>query len=476
MNHKLSTNKYTPIIGMEIHVELNTKTKMFCRCSADIFGAKPNTHTCPVCLGLPGALPYTNRQAIEDCIKIGLALNCKINLDSYFERKNYFYADLAKGFQTSQFLHPFGERGYLEIKVGDKIKKVGITRVHMEEDTGKNTHTTIDGKKVSLIDFNRSSIPLVEIVTEPDIHSGEEAKAFLTELQKIVRYVGVSDADMDKGNMRLEPNISLRSNTTNNPILPMSNDKQRGVSLIRQPAEKGDSSTEKLPPYKVEVKNINSFRFVDKAIQYETKRQAELLDKNETPKQETRGWNENKNETVSQRSKEEAHDYRYFPEPDIPPIHFSQDQISIIRDQIPELPIQKTERYTSDYELSYYDAEILTRDIDMALFFEQAVELGKESNITAKQIANAIINKKADLSKKPEDLVNQIKESSQVTEIDPKELELAIEKALSENEKAVSDYKSGKIQVIGYLIGQVKKQLQKADTNQIKTSIEQALK
>lgn len=449
---------YTPIIGLEIHVELNTKTKMFCRCSTDIFGAKPNTHTCPVCLGLPGALPYTNKQAIEDCIKIGLALNCKINLDSYFERKNYFYADLAKGFQTSQFLHPFGEHGFLEIKVGDKTKRVGITRVHMEEDTGKNTHTTIDGKKVSLVDFNRSSIPLVEIVTEPDIHSGEEAKAFLTELQKIVRYLGVSDADMDKGNMRLEPNISLLS-----------------TSLRGDEVDEAISNGKlKLPPYKVEVKNINSFRFVEKAINFEIARHEKMLDAGETPKQETRGWNENKNETISQRSKEDAHDYRYFPEPDIPPIHFTDEEVEKLRSEIPELPIEKTERYVKDFSLSYYDAEILTRDVEIALFFEQAVKLDKD--ITPKQIANAIINKKADLSKKPEDLVNQIKDATQVAEIDPNELKAAVEKALSENEKAVSDYKSGKIQVIGFLIGQVKKQLPKADTNQIKAALETNLK
>lgn len=440
--------KYTPIIGLEIHVELNTKTKMFCRCSTDIFGAKPNVHTCPVCLGLPGALPFTNKTAIENCIKIGLALNCKINYDSYFERKNYFYPDLPKGFQTSQYLHPFGEHGHLEIKVGDQTKRVGITRVHMEEDTGKNTHTTINGKKVSLLDFNRSSIPLVEIVTEPDIHSGEEAKAFLTELQKIVRYLGVSDADMEKGNMRLEPNISLQ--------------------------KEGETG---LPPYKVEVKNINSFRFVEKAINFEIERHTKLIDNNEIPTQETRGWNENKNETVSQRSKEEAHDYRYFPEPDIPPIHFEEAEVEELRKSIPELPVQKTERYVKDFGLPYYDAEILTREKSLADYFEEAIAKGKDKNVTAKQIANQIINKKVNTDKTaPFDLINQIVESAQIVAVDENELKTAVEKALSENQQAVNDYKGGKVQVIGFLIGQVKKQMPKADSGQIKASIEEYLK
>lgn len=451
-------NTYLPIIGLEIHVELSTKSKMFCRCSTDIFGAKPNTHTCPVCLGLPGALPYPNKKAIEYCIAIGLALNCKININSYFDRKNYFYPDLAKGFQISQYPKPFGYEGKLNFKVNGKNKIVRITRVHMEEDTGKNTHTEVNGEKVSLIDFNRSGIPLVEIVTEPDIHSGEEAKTFLTELQKIIRYLGVSDADMEKGNMRLEPNISL--------------------------AHSGWQTGDSLPPYKVEVKNINSFRFVERAINFEIDRHAKLLSAGKTPNQETRGWNENKNETVSQRSKEEAHDYRYFPEPDIPPINISQDQISKIKNQIPELPIEKIARYENEFGLSYYDAEILTRDKSLADYFEKAAQLNQGlgvinqgKNTNAKTIVNWIINKKVNPEKtSPSMFVQQIIQTSQTTQTDKNELKTTIEKIIKENPKVVADYKAGKIQVIGFFIGQTKKKYPAADTLQIKSAIESALK
>jgi len=431
---------YETVVGMEIHVELSTNTKMFCRCEVPSLSDKPNTRTCPICLGLPGALPFPNQKAIESCIQIGLALNCKINKDSFFERKNYFYADLAKGFQTSQFLHPFGEHGYLDIQIEGKTKRIGITRVHMEEDTGKLTHATVDGKEVSLVDFNRSSVPLVEIVTEPDIRSGEEAKIFLTELQKIIRYLGVSDADMEKGQMRLEPNISLR------PV--------------------GQTT---LAKYKVEVKNINSFRFVDKAIQFEEKRHAELLDKGEMPTQETRGWNEFKNKTVSQRSKEEAHDYRYFPEPDIPPIVLSNEKINTIKSAIPELPEAKTARFIKDFGLASYNAEILTRDKNLALYFENAVKIGNKSEIKPLAIANYLINKKPDVQVlSPNDLVRTIQSQSVVQPIDENKLKEAIEKVLTNNPKAVEDYKAGKVQIIGYLIGQVRKALPEAsDTNQI---------
>lgn len=435
---------YETIVGLEIHVELSTFSKMFCRCKNPTLSDKPNTNTCPICLGLPGALPYTNQQAIESCVKIALALGCEINQNSFFERKNYFYPDLAKGFQTSQYLHPFGEHGELEIEVNGEKKTIGITRVHMEEDTGKLTHSTIKGRNVSLIDFNRSGVPLVEIVTEPDIRSGEEAKAFLIKLQQIIRYLGVSDADMEKGHMRLEPNISLR--------------------------EVGETE---LPKYKVEVKNINSFKFVDKAIKFEQKRHEELLNKGETPIQETRGWNEFKNKTVSQRSKEEAHDYRYFPEPDIPPISFSEDKISNIKTQIPELPDKKRERFEKEYEIKIYDAQILTREKNLADYFEEAVKIGNEYGLKSQVIASTIINKKINPKEVlPAALIKQIKESSAITEIDEEKLTVTINRVIKENQKAVEDYKSGKENALMFLLGMtIREYGEKLDTNIVKNAI-----
>jgi len=447
---------YKPIIGLEVHVELKTESKMFCGCSADYFGKQPNTDTCSVCLGLPGALPVPNQKAIDWCIMIALALNCKILSNSKFDRKNYFYPDLAKGYQISQYDEPFGIDGSITLKDGKTIR---IRRVHMEEDTGKLTHVSLTSDKqqlttddkVSLIDFNRSGVPLVEIVTEPDFETSEQVVEYLQKLQQIVRYLGVSNADMEKGDMRLEPNISLRK-----------------VS---------DVSNVELPKYKVEVKNINSFRFVAKAIEAEIVRQSKLLDEGETPAQETRGWNEAKNTTVSQRLKEEANDYRYFPEPDIPPILTREDRISNIKNQIPELPDDKQSRFEKVYKISQYDAKILVREQSIANYFEQAVNDGENHNITPKQIANYIINKKPDLEKTlPSELIELLLVTAQTTKLNPDELKNAITQTLLANPKAVEDYKQGKVQIIGFLIGKTRSLLPpNSSVDEIKNAIEEEL-
>jgi len=433
---------YKPVIGLEVHVELKTKSKMFCGCSADYFGQKPNTHTCPVCLGLPGALPVPNKKAIDWCVMIGLALNCKIANFSKFDRKNYFYPDLAKGYQISQYDQPFCQKGSIELSSG---KKIGITRVHMEEDTAKLTHQNQD----SLIDFNRSGVPLVEIVTEPEFENAKEVVEYLKKLQQIVRYLGVSNADMEEGNMRLEPNISLR--------------------------KEGETG---LPKYKVEVKNINSFRFVEKAIEFEIKRQTEILDTGELPIQETRGWNETKNKTVSQRVKEEANDYRYFPEPDIPPVILSDSQIEKLKSQMPETPNAKSERFKKEFNLTDYDAEILTREKLMADYFEEAVIVGKKHNLNPKQIANEIINRKTNINDVlPAELIKKIVSAKQTISISDEALEKIINKVIAANTKAVEDYKKGKTNVVMFLIGQVMREAkQKLDTTVIKNILISKLK
>lgn len=427
---------YQPVIGLEVHVELKTKSKMFCGCPADYFGKDPNTYTCPVCLGLPGALPVANKKAIEWCVMIGLALNCKIPLFSKFDRKNYFYPDLPKGYQISQYDQPFCINGEITLENG---KKIGITRVHMEEDTAKLTHAKVDGENVSLIDFNRSGVPLVEIVTGPDFESAIEVVEYLKKLQQIVRYLKVSNADMEKGDMRLEPNISLRV-------------------------------TNELPKYKVEVKNINSFRFVGKAIEYEIKRQTGILEKGETPKQETRGWNEGKNVTLSQRSKEEAQDYRYFPEPDIPPIRWEESQISNLKSQIGELPDQKLDRFQKEYGLTRQQAAVLVDSRDMAEFFEKAVETGKTKEVNPVQIANRIINRKMDITKvSPEEVVSEITSKGAGIISDSKELEKLAKEAIEENAKAVADFKAGKEAALQVLIGAVmRKSAGKADAGKVR--------
>lgn len=448
----MSADGYTPIIGLEIHVELKTKSKMFCQCNADYFGKAPNSNVCPVCMGMPGALPVPNRQAVEWTIKIGQALNCTINRISKFDRKHYFYPDLPKGYQISQYDEPLCVKGSLEIVTKDGIKKkFGITRVHLEEDTGKLTHTGSD----TLIDFNRSSVPLVEIVTEPDFDNPEDVKMFLEELHTIIRYLDVSDADMEKGTMRLEPNIS-----------------------VRKPGQTG------FPPYKVEVKNINSFNFVKRAVEYELERQQEILEQGEIPEQETRGYNEDKGITYSQRSKEDAHDYRYFPEPDIPHMEFDDKELNAIKKTIPELPVEKVTRYMESLKLKYQDAFFITRDAMFASYFESVLDLiSKEmgekisKDVLPQQVANLLVNKKISSSISVEEFVKQAVLLLTPKETDTAKLQEAVEKVVADNAKVVEDYKSGKENAIMYLVGQVMKEMRdQAAAQDVRSLLETKLK
>jgi aspartyl-tRNA(Asn)/glutamyl-tRNA(Gln) amidotransferase subunit B len=439
-NLNMSNKKLTPTIGMETHIELRTSSKMFCSCPAEHFAKEPNTQTCPVCLGLPGALPVPNGKAVEWTIMLGLALHSRINKSSKFDRKHYFYPDLPKGFQISQYDEPLCEGGYINTSEG----KINITRVHLEEDTGKLQHTEIDGKKVSLVDFNRSGVPLVEIVTEPDIHSGVQAKEYAQKLQQIVRYLGISDCDMEKGSMRLEANISWGFNFG----------------------------------YKVEVKNLNSFRFVAKAIDYDLKRQKDLLDKGKLPLQETRGWNEAKQKTFTQRIKETAADYRYFPEPDIPPMKFSDEKVRSIQKGIPELPDAKRVRFVKEFGISEYFINILVADKVRAEYFEEAAKLASKHNMKANTIADLMVNKNLDSKyEEPELMVKKLVELTKKDMASEKEIKNAIDEVISEQEKAVEDFKSGKTQVIGYLIGQVQRKLKgNGDPNILRKVLQEVLK
>ena len=422
---------YTLICGMEVHAELKTQSKMFCGCQNDPFHAPaPNTYTCPVCLGMPGGLPVPNAKAIEWTIKLGLALGCQVNLFSHFDRKNYFYPDLPKGYQISQYDQPFCVNGKIETPEGP----VRIHRIHLEEDTGKLQHKTIHGRKVSLIDFNRGGVPLIEIVTEPDIHTPSHAKAYTKALRQVLRYLDIADCDMEQGGMRLEANISLQ-----------------------RPGET------KLPNYKVELKNINSFRFLEKAIAYEIKRHAKLLDAGETPLQETRGWRDDKGETFSQRTKESAEDYRYFPDPDIPPLRFTQEQIESWRSELPELPWQRAVRWSKDFGIESKYADILLEEPDAATWTERVFVAAQQAKIPANQVANALVNKKVAYTQgdDPGVVVQAVQALSQADTVSEDELIKAIKSVLSTNPDAVSQYKAGKTQVVGFFLGQVMKSLGK---------------
>ena len=473
---------YKPVIGLEIHIELKTKTKMFCSCLNDPNEKHPNINICPICMGHPGTLPVINREAVRKVIKTGLSLNCQIPEYSKFDRKNYFYPDLPKGYQISQYDKPLCVGGFLE--VGEK--KVRITRVHLEEDTGKLIHP--EGENYSLIDFNRAGVPLMELVTEPDINSAKEARKFAEELQLILRYLGVSDADMEKGQMRVEANISLLSES-----------------------QKSKVKSQKLGT-KVEIKNLNSFRSVEQGIEYEIKRQTEILESGGKVIQETRGWDETKGITVSQREKEEAHDYRYFPEPDLPPLHISKELLNEIKAEIPELPRQRRERFKKEYNLSEKEIEVFVFYKDLGEYFEKVIselknwvkEIELKSKISEadkqkliKLASNYIITNLQGLLKgasvtgedfliTPENfaefitLIYEGKISSKIAKIvleemfktgadpshiikekgltqitDEEEIEKIIKEVISKNQKAIEDYKKGKENAFQYLIGQV---------------------
>lgn len=463
-------------------MELKTHSKMFCRCKNGMGQeSESNLHICPVCSGQPGTLPVPNRQAVEFVQLAGLALNCSLRAHSKFDRKNYFYPDLPKGYQISQYDQPLCEHGFLEIVTGDtgqaiQAKKIGITRIHLEEDTGKLVHPK--GVNYSLVDLNRAGVPLMELVTEPDMENGTEARVFCQKLQQIFRYLGISDADMEKGNMRCEVNISLHQ-----------------------------EDEEKLSGTKVEVKNINSFRFVEKAIDYEIKRQTEMLERGEKVVQETRGFDSNRNITVSQRAKESAHDYRYFPEPDIPPMEFADAYISGLRQSLPELPDQKAGRFVKEYQLPMGDVEVLTAEKEVAEFFEEVVseleskvvadeaklDRGKVIKLAANYVITELRKHMAqqghtvrDLKITPENYAefiaivasgkvnssaaqtvlremyrsggdpSQIISEQNLAQMDSAgELEKVVNEVLSKNQKSVEDYRSGRENAVQFLLGQV---------------------
>jgi aspartyl-tRNA(Asn)/glutamyl-tRNA(Gln) amidotransferase subunit B len=355
---------FEAVIGLEVHAQVHTSSKMFCACSADYANTEPNTHVCPVCLGMPGAMPVMNWAAVEAVVKTALALDCRIPEHSKFDRKNYHYPDLMKGYQISQYDMPLSLGGRLAIEVEGVAKDIRVTRVHLEEDTARLLHRDDGAGGYSLVDVNRSGVPLMEIVSEPDARSGAEAAAYLRKLQQILRYLGVSHADMEKGSMRCEPNISLRP---------------RGQA--------------ELANYKVEIKNLNSFRAVERAVAFEIERQAELLRRGERPPQETRGWDEDRGVTFSQRSKEFAHDYRYFPEPDLPPMVITADVVDALRAGLPELPDARRARFEEDYGLTPYEANLLSETPPRAEYFEAVVRaLSPESSVPGPENAKLASN------------------------------------------------------------------------------------
>ena len=462
--------QFEPVIGLEVHAQLKTKTKIFCGCSTE-FGKSPNANTCPVCTGMPGVLPVLNKQVVSFAIKAALATNCKINQESRFDRKNYFYPDLPKGYQISQYAVPIAEHGYLEIE-SEKAGpiKIGITRIHMEEDAGKLIHDPARAK--SMVDLNRAGVPLIEIVSEPDIRTPRQAGAYLRKLHAILRYIDVCDGNMEQGSFRCDANISLRPR----------GQKEFGI--------------------RSELKNLNSFKNVEKAISYEIERQTYVLEEGKKVIQETRLWDPSKNKTTSMRGKEEAHDYRYFPDPDLVPLIVDDNWIQEIEKELPELPDEKRSRFVKEYKLADYDAKVLTSSIELADFFEETAEplkdkkqaanwvmttlLGmlntkgisiKKSLITAKAfskllllIENGKINANAaktvfeemvETLKSPEVIVKE-KGLEQVS--DQSELEAMVQDIINENPDEVTAYRGGKTKLFSFFMGKIMKKTRgKAD-------------
>lgn len=458
--------KYEAVIGLEIHCELKTKTKIFCGCATG-FGAEQNTHVCPVCLGLPGVLPTVNKRVVEFGIKAGLATNCTINKYSKFDRKNYYYPDLPKNWQTSQYDLPIAEHGWVDIDVDGEKKRIRLTRIHMEEDAGKLVHsgTTIKDSATSNVDYNRTGVPLLEIVSEPDLRSAEEARAYMEKIKAIMEYIDVSNCRMEEGNLRADINVSLRPVGT----------KELGT--------------------RTEMKNINSFKNLEDAINYEIERQEEVLEDGGHVVQETRTFDPARGITLSMRSKENAHDYRYMPEPDLPPIVTSEETIEKYRSELPELPDARCARLEKEYGLSDYDAGIITSSRAMAEYFDAVVATGADPKLAANWImgdlAKNLNEDGIDITKSPvsaerlgkmiglimkdtisgkiakkvfkemwtnEDEPEKIVKDKGLVQItDTGAIEAAVDAAIAANPKAVEEYKGGKKKAIGALVGQVMK-------------------
>lgn len=458
--------KYEAVIGLEIHCELKTKTKIFCGCATG-FGAEQNTHVCPVCLGMPGVLPKVNKKVVEFGIKAGLATNCEINKYSKFDRKNYYYPDLPKNWQTSQYDLPIAEHGWVDIAVDGQKKRIRLTRIHMEEDAGKLVHsgTTIKDSASSNVDYNRTGVPLLEIVSEPDMSSAEEARAYMEKIKSIMEYIDVSNCRMEEGNLRADINVSLRPVGT----------KELGT--------------------RTEMKNINSFKNLEDAINYEIERQTEVLEDGGHIIQETRTFDPARGITLSMRSKENAHDYRYMPEPDLPPIVTSDETIAKYKSELPELPDARRARLESEYGLSEYDAGIITSSRAMAEYFDAVVAEGADAKLAANWImgdlAKNLNEAELDISKSPveakrlgqmiklimKDTISSkiakkvfkemwtntdapekiVKDKGLVQITDTKAIEGIVDEVIAKNQKAVDDYKGGNKKAIGALVGQVMK-------------------